>query len=73
MKLIYEDSHLLVVNKPPGLLTQPSGTSDESLEAIAKGWIKQKYSKSGAVFLEATHRLDRPVSGVVLFDKTSKA
>jgi len=70
---IYEDSHLLVLNKPAGLLTQPSGTNQESLEYFAKSWLKEKYQKPGNVFLEAVHRLDRPVSGIVLFAKTSKA
>lgn len=73
LQILYEDNHLLAVNKPAGLLTQPSGTSQESLEALCKAWIKQKYSKPGNVFLEAAHRLDKPVSGVVLFARTSKA
>jgi 23S rRNA pseudouridine1911/1915/1917 synthase len=70
---IYEDNHLLVLNKPCGLLTQPSGTDQESLEQLAKDWIKIRDHKPGNVFLEAVHRLDRPVSGVVVFAKTSKA
>ena len=70
---IFEDNHLLVLNKPPGLLTQPSGTEQESLEQQAKAWIKAVYHKPGNVFLEAIHRLDKPVSGVVVFGKTSKA
>lgn len=73
MEVIYEDNHLLVVNKPGGLLTQPSGTDQPSLEAYAKEWLKVKYNKPGNVFLEAVHRLDKPVSGVVVFSKTSKA
>lgn len=73
MELIYEDNHLLAVNKPAGLLTQPSGTSQASLEGLCKDWIKEKYQKPGNVFLEAAHRLDKPVSGLVLFAKTSKA
>lgn len=71
--LIFEDNHLLVLNKPPGILTQPSGTQQESLEQRAKIWIKENYHKKGNVFLEAVHRLDKPVSGVVVFGKTSKA
>lgn len=71
--LIFEDNHQLVLNKPAGLLTQPSGTDQESLEFFAKSWLKQKYSKQGNVFLEAVHRIDKPVSGIVLFAKTSKA
>lgn len=73
MQIVFEDNHLLVVNKPAGLLTQPSGTSQDSLEAQAKVYIKQKYNKPGNVFLEAIHRLDKPVSGLVVFAKTSKA
>ncbi len=70
---IYEDNHQIVFNKPSGLLTQPSGTEQDSLEAIAKHWIKEKYKKPGNVFLEAVHRIDKPVSGIVLFARTSKA
>lgn len=73
LEIIYEDNHLLAVNKPAGMLTQPSGTDQESVEALAKQWIKEKYQKPGQVFLEAVHRLDKPVSGVVLFARTSKA
>jgi 23S rRNA pseudouridine1911/1915/1917 synthase len=70
---IFEDNHLLALNKPPGLLTQPSGTTQDSLEQQAKAWLKEVYKKPGNVFLEAVHRLDKPVSGVVIFAKTSKA
>lgn len=70
---LFEDNHLLVLNKPAGLLTQPSGTEQNSLEQQAKAWIKTVYQKPGNVFLEAVHRLDKPVSGVVVFGKTSKA
>ena len=73
MTPIYEDNHLLVLNKSPGLLTQPSGTEQDSLEQQAKDWLKVVYHKSGKVFLAAVHRLDKPVSGVVVFGKTSKA
>lgn len=72
-EIIYEDNHLLVVNKPAGLLTQPSGTTQENLEDYCKEWIKTTYNKPGKVFLEAVHRLDKPVSGIVIFAKTSKA
>ena len=71
--VLYVDNHLLVLNKPVGLLTQPSGTSQDNLEDRAKAWIKAEYHKPGAVFLEAVHRIDRPVAGVVLFARTSKA
>lgn len=73
IEVLYEDNHLLAVNKPSGLLTQPSGTEQDSLEAQAKRWLKEKYQKPGNVFLEAVHRIDKPVSGIVLFAKTSKA
>jgi 23S rRNA pseudouridine1911/1915/1917 synthase len=73
LDIIYEDNHVLAVNKPPGLLTQPSGTSQESLESFCKAYIKEKYGKPGNVFLEAIHRLDKPVSGIVVFARTSKA
>ncbi len=71
--VLYEDNHLLVVNKPGGIPTQPSGTDQINLESMAKEWIKHTYQKPGNVFLEALHRLDKPVSGVVAFAKTSKA
>lgn len=72
-EVLYEDNHLFVANKPADLLTQPSGTELPSLEAACKAWLKERHQKPGNVFLEAVHRLDRPVSGVVLFAKTSKA
>ena len=71
--IVFEDNHLLVVNKPAGLLTQPSGTEQDNLEGRCKAWLKEKYKKPGHVFLEAVHRLDKPVSGLVVFAKTSKA
>lgn len=73
IEVLYVDNHLLVLNKPAGLLTQPSGTDQNSLQAEAKAWIKEKYQKPGNVFLEAVHRLDKPVSGIVVFGRTSKA
>lgn len=73
MNVIYEDNHLLVLNKPAGVLTQPSGTNHSNLEQMAKSWLKVKYNKPGNVFLEAVHRLDKPVSGIVVFGKTSKS
>lgn len=73
LKIIYQDNHQLVVEKPSGLLTQPSGTEQDSLESQAKQWIKEHCNKPGAVFLHAIHRLDRPVGGIVLFARTSKA
>jgi 23S rRNA pseudouridine1911/1915/1917 synthase len=73
MEVLFCDNHLLAVNKPAGLVTQPSPDHSESLEDQAKAWIKRAYDKPGKVFLEAVHRIDRPVSGVVLFARTSKA
>lgn len=73
LAILFEDNHLLAANKPPGLLTQPSGRREDSLEARAKEWIRRTKAKPGAVFLHAVHRLDRDVSGVVLFARTSKA
>lgn len=73
VEVIYEDNHLLIVNKPAGLLTQPAGSIEDSLETRAKAWIKEKYQKPGNVFLGVVHRLDKPVSGIVVFAKTSKA
>lgn len=72
-QILYEDNHLLVVSKPAGILTQPSGTQQKNLEDICKAWIKETYQKPGNVFLEAVHRLDKPVSGIVVFARTSKA
>jgi 23S rRNA pseudouridine1911/1915/1917 synthase len=73
VEILYEDNHLLALNKPAGLLTQPSGKNEDSLESQAKAWIKQLKDKPGEVFLHAVHRLDKPVSGIVLFARTSKA
>ncbi len=72
-EVIYCDNHLLVASKPSGLLTQPDEAGSPSLEAFAKAWVKQEYQKPGNVFLHAIHRLDKPVSGLVLFARTSKA
>lgn len=73
VKVIFEDNHLLVLSKPGNLSTQPSPTAPDSLEAQAKVWLKAKYKKPGNVYLHAVHRLDRPVTGIVVFAKTSKA
>lgn len=73
LEVVYQDNHQLVVIKPAGLLTQPSGTDQPNLEALAKAWVKEHFNKPGNVFLEAVHRLDKPVSGLVLFGRTSKA
>ncbi len=72
-KIIYEDNHLIAVNKPGGMLTQGDKTSDPSLFDWTKEYIKERYNKPGDVYLGLLHRLDRPVSGVVCFARTSKA
>jgi len=73
VEVIYDDNHLLAVNKPPGLLTQPAHGSRDSLEARAARWIKVSRGKPGRVFLHAVHRLDRVASGIALFALTDKA
>ncbi len=73
LEVLYEDTHLLFVNKPAGLLTQPTAEVADSAEERAKHYLKIKYQKSGNVYLHAIHRLDRPASGIVLFAKSSKA
>ncbi len=72
-EILYEDNHLLAVNKPAGVLVQPDKNGDEALEQLLKQYIKEKYNKPGEVFLGVCHRIDRPVSGVVIFARTSKA
>jgi 23S rRNA pseudouridine1911/1915/1917 synthase len=72
-EIIFCDNHILIAAKPCGLLTQPDDSGDDSLEAFAKNWVKKEYNKPGNVYLHAIHRLDRPVSGLVLFARTSKA
>lgn len=73
MEVIYEDNHLIAVNKNGHELVQGDKTGDASLADLLKTWLKEKYAKSGNVFVGVTHRLDRPVTGVVVFAKTSKA
>jgi 23S rRNA pseudouridine1911/1915/1917 synthase len=71
--IIYEDNHLLVVNKPPNILSQADKTGDEDMLTLLKEDIKQRYNKPGNVYLGLVHRLDRPAGGVMVFAKTSKA
>jgi 23S rRNA pseudouridine1911/1915/1917 synthase len=71
--VLYEDNHLLIVNKLSGILSQGDATGDDSLVELCKAYIGKKFSKPGAVFLGLVHRLDRPVSGVVVLARTSKA
>ena len=73
LEILYEDNHLLVINKPPGVLVQGDKTGDIPLVELAKDYIKHKYNKPGAVFLGIVHRIDRPTSGVIVFARTSKA
>ncbi len=72
MKILYEDNHLIAVQKPHGMLTQGDETGDENLLDAVRAFIKERDQKPGNVFLGMLHRLDRPVGGVVLFAKTSK-
>ena len=73
IEILYEDNHLIAVNKPSGVLIQGDRTGDEPLADMLKTYIKKAKNKPGDVYLGIIHRLDRPVSGVVLFAKTSKA
>lgn len=72
IKVLYEDNHIIAVLKPAGVLTQGDGSGDVSLFDQVKEYLKEKYNKPGNVFLGLVHRLDKPVSGIVLFAKTSK-
>ncbi|RIV27334.1 RluA family pseudouridine synthase [Fibrisoma montanum] len=72
-QVVYEDNHLLIVNKEPGILVQGDRTGDVTLLDVLKEYVKEKYNKPGDVFLGLVHRLDRPVSGLVVFARTSKA
>ncbi len=73
MTVVYEDNHLIIVNKRPSEIVQGDKTGDEPLSETVKRYLKEKYAKPGNVFLGVTHRLDRPVSGLVVFAKTGKA
>lgn len=73
MKVLYEDNHLIIVNKSAGEIVQGDKTGDEPLSDMVKAYLKEKYQKPGNVFCGVTHRLDRPTSGAVVFAKTSKA
>ncbi len=73
MEVIYEDNHIIIVNKAPGEIVQGDKTGDTPLLDIVKQWIKETHAKPGNVFLGVVHRLDRPVGGLVIFAKTSKA
>ena len=73
MQVLYEDNHIIIVNKAPGEIVQGDKTGDEPLVETLKTWLKEKYNKPGNVFCGVVHRLDRPVGGIVVFAKTSKA
>ena len=73
MTVVYEDNHLIIVNKTASEIVQGDKTGDVPLSETVKQYLKEKYAKPGNVFLGVTHRLDRPVSGLVVFAKTSKA
>ncbi len=73
LQVLYEDNHMIVVNKRAGDLVQGDKTGDAPLSEIVKAYIKEKYQKPGAVFLGVVHRLDRPTTGIVVFARTSKA
>ncbi|WP_204345346.1 RluA family pseudouridine synthase [Psychroserpens algicola] len=73
LQVIYEDNHIIIVNKRAGDIVQGDKTGDKPLSDVVKGYIKDKYNKPGNVYLGVVHRLDRPTTGIVLFSKTSKA
>ena len=73
LDVLYEDNHLLAVNKPSGWPTTHFDGSEETVDRLAKAYLKEKYHKPGNVFLGVVHRIDKPVSGVLLFARTSKA
>lgn len=73
LNILYEDNHIIVVIKPPGILSQSDITKDLDMLTLIKDYIKEKYQKPGNVFLGLVHRLDKPVQGIMVFAKTSKA
>ena len=73
MQVVYEDNHIIIVNKSSSEIVQGDKTGDTPLSEIVKAYLKEKYQKPGNVFLGVVHRLDRPVSGLVVFAKTGKA
>ena len=73
MQVVYEDNHIIIVYKESGEIVQGDKTGDTPLSEMVKAYIKEKYAKTGLVFLGVVHRLDRPVSGLVMFARTSKA
>jgi 23S rRNA pseudouridine1911/1915/1917 synthase len=73
LQVLYEDNHLIVINKRVGDIAQGDNSGDKPLPDVVKEYLKEKYNKPGEVFLGVVHRLDRPTSGLILFAKTSKA
>lgn len=73
LQVLFEDNHIIAVNKRPGDIVQGDKTGDKPLSEVVKSYLKDKYNKPGNVFLGVVHRLDRPTSGVVIFARTSKA
>ena len=73
LQVLYEDNHIIIVNKRAGDIVQGDKTGDQPLSDVVKDYLKDKYSKPGNVYLGVVHRLDRPTSGLVMFSKTSKA
>ena len=72
LEVLYEDNHIIIVNKRAGDIVQGDKTGDQPLSEVVKDYIKDKYNKPGNVYLGVTHRLDRPTTGIVVFAKTSK-
>ncbi len=73
LQVLYDDNHIIIVNKRPGDIVQGDKTGDKPLSEVVKEYIAEKYNKPGAVYLGVVHRLDRPTSGIVVFARTSKA
>jgi 23S rRNA pseudouridine1911/1915/1917 synthase len=73
LQVLFEDNHLIIVNKRSGDISQGDKTGDKPLSDVVKEYVKEKYNKAGNVFLGVVHRLDRPTSGVIIFARTSKA
>ncbi|GAA3512625.1 RNA pseudouridine synthase [Aquimarina addita] len=73
LQVLYEDNHIIAVNKRPGDIVQGDKTGDKPLSEVVKEYISEKYNKPGAVYLGVVHRLDRPTSGIIVFARTSKA
>ena len=73
LKVLYEDNHIIVVEKEPNIPSQADKTGDEDMLSLVKKYVKEKYNKPGEVYIGLVHRLDRPVGGIMVFARTSKA